>query len=211
MNKSIYCPICRDIFVNPRLYECGHTVCKKCMIMNDEQDIKMCSIVTIFKYKCPICREPTYKDWKRRPVNISLSHLLEEIPEYTERYEIKVLSSPVIIDSNFENPVEDLTQFNLSDVCSTIRKDKMLNIYRQLLPILYESAKRGEHEVVVPYIDIFCDFSNVADLLSEKLFREQNIYDIFCRSKHAIIRLIKIPNREYPHFINDITEDSESE
>ena len=38
LDEHFYCPICRDIFMTPKLYDCGHTICEKCMIKMDETE-----------------------------------------------------------------------------------------------------------------------------------------------------------------------------
>ena len=30
------CPICKDYLLQPRIYECGHTICERCMINCDK-------------------------------------------------------------------------------------------------------------------------------------------------------------------------------
>ena len=83
---DITCPICKDVFVFPRTYDCGHIVCELCMYEMDRRDDSGDThIVNI--HSCPLCRKPTLKRWYNRPV----SHLLERIasvhPEYKSRRE----------------------------------------------------------------------------------------------------------------------------
>ena len=37
-NTELFCPICNDLFVYPRSYSCGHTLCEMCMIKMDKID-----------------------------------------------------------------------------------------------------------------------------------------------------------------------------
>ena len=30
-DENLNCPVCLNIFVNPRIYECGHSVCEECI------------------------------------------------------------------------------------------------------------------------------------------------------------------------------------
>ncbi len=40
LNENIYCPICRDLFIKPRIYEFCHTVCEECMKNKDKKNKK---------------------------------------------------------------------------------------------------------------------------------------------------------------------------
>jgi len=42
--ETLFCPICKELFVNPEMYPCGHTLCKLCILGSEE------------KNRCPVCR-----------------------------------------------------------------------------------------------------------------------------------------------------------
>lgn len=68
--QSIECPICFDIFCDPRVFFCGHTICRTCIFgcYKDEY------------LACPICRQQAEID---DPMNISKNYCLAGIiPEF---------------------------------------------------------------------------------------------------------------------------------
>ena len=47
LKETLTCPICMDLFDDPRLLPCSHTFCRKCL----NSIIENCSLL-----KCPVCR-----------------------------------------------------------------------------------------------------------------------------------------------------------
>lgn len=41
------CPTCKELFVNPEMYNCGHTLCKICIDQRQNTN-------------CPICKQSSY-------------------------------------------------------------------------------------------------------------------------------------------------------
>ena len=56
-SSDLVCPICRELYVNPRSYTCGHTLCEICMIEMDKVDAQKCNTHQAPIHTCPICRE----------------------------------------------------------------------------------------------------------------------------------------------------------
>ena len=45
---ELMCPICKDLYVYPRNYDCGHTLCELCMLEMDKIDEGCCLKQIIF-------------------------------------------------------------------------------------------------------------------------------------------------------------------
>jgi len=58
----LLCPVCKDLFVNPELFHCGHTVCKIC-IDNNRGTV------------CPVCKATCYS---QLIPNFTVKQLIEE-------------------------------------------------------------------------------------------------------------------------------------
>ena len=89
MSDDSICPICKDYLLEPRIYECGHTICESCMIKSDKT-VKENTLNTfqLPVYKCCLCRHETLKEWFRRPINHNLQCILMKDDEYKEASEI---------------------------------------------------------------------------------------------------------------------------
>ena len=75
LTQATECPICADVFVNPKLLQCGHTVCLQCL----QQIIR--GKLRGDEVRCPICRT-IFSIPKGRveklPTNYAVVGLLEE-------------------------------------------------------------------------------------------------------------------------------------
>lgn len=99
---STSCGVCFEYMFEPRVFECGHTLCLGCQLG--------------CKFKCPICRKVS----KRIAPNIILRNLLQELePE-------KYLNSKQLYEENQleraytevfkKEPTDYIKQFGLEDV-----------------------------------------------------------------------------------------------
>ena len=189
------CPICKDIMMFPRLYpQCGHTICEPCMIKNDkvEHDSSR-SIFLIPNYSCPICRQKTIIAWYARPINrVVLEHLRQD-NEYEEKYNKYINSKD---DPNIEIP----EKLDLSRIVIKNRREKVQKIYKDLLPILFEAASKGQPFIITNLRPK--DIQMVADLLAEKLFKNNNIYRLACTPRDCTIELIPSSRTYKTEYIN---------
>ncbi|KAG8007192.1 E3 ubiquitin-protein ligase TRIM17 [Nibea albiflora] len=60
LEKDLCCPVCHEVFKNPLLLTCGHSVCKDCLRQSQE---------------CPVCK--TVSSMTRLPSNLVLKNLCE--------------------------------------------------------------------------------------------------------------------------------------
>ena len=57
-DQHLVCPLCLDIFKEPRLLDCGHTFCLQCLQKNGRFLQHQDSI------DCPVCREASKTVWR---------------------------------------------------------------------------------------------------------------------------------------------------
>ena len=153
MSDDSICPICKDYLVEPRIYECGHTICESCMIKSDKT-VKENTLNTfqLPVYKCCLCRHETLKEWFRRPINHNLQCILMKDDEYKQAFEIYKKNK------DKEDPEDDTIpqRVNLSRIVTRKRRQKCDQIYKEILPSLVNAALEGK-----PYITIT---TNVKDI-----------------------------------------------
>ena len=177
------CPICKECPLAPRIYDCGHTVCEPCMIKNDVVDEDLSDLFNITSFKCPICRDKTLKAWFSRPINHSLLEILLRDEKYSKEYEEYLTKS--IKTEKVEVPIN----INLSYLCRKTRQDKLVKIYNDILPILFNAALKGKSHVKLTE-EYTQDIKLIADLLAEKLFSLHNIYRMLYSSNECIIEFV---------------------
>ena len=167
------CPICKESPLAPRIYDCGHTVCEPCMIKNDEVDEEANDLFNITSFKCPICRDKTLKSWFSRPINRSLLEILLQNEKYSKDYDDYISAS--IKTEELDIPIN----INLSYLCRKTRQEKLIKIYNDILPLLFNAALKGKSHVklTVEYTE---DIKLVADLLADKLFNFTQLYIVCC-------------------------------
>jgi len=181
-SDTITCPICKEDMLLPRVYACGHTICELCMINTDKIDKEaVLNTFTVPEYKCPLCRERSIIAWYLRPINRILLNIFRKNLEYEEKYQ-------KYIKNKKDKTIEIPDSINLAELTTKHREEKADNIYRKILPILFEAAVDGK-----PFIIITHDNKNiqmVADVLSKRLFSQNNIYKLISTPKECTIELI---------------------
>ena len=96
-NTELFCPICNDLFVYPRSYSCGHTLCEICMIKMDKIDKENSDTTTISNHSCPLCRKTTIKTWFQRPINITIQSICSKHVDYSKRKRDRQMSIKKIL------------------------------------------------------------------------------------------------------------------
>jgi len=184
--SDLLCPICADVFVFPRTYSCGHTVCETCMYEMDIRQLADDTHVAVV-YKCPVCREPTLKSWNNRPMNFLLEQLSSRHPNYVKRKE-EVLEMKKQRKSKLVS-ISDTV--DLAKTCYNSRINLALDLYDILLEKLYIAAKDGKNHLIIKEKSIVSDIEKVADILSYQLFSKHNVYRMLTTRKECTIYLTR--------------------
>ena len=182
------CPVCTETMMFPRLYPCGHNICEKCMIKNDETQKNNVVRGELPIFTCPICRHETIKEWWSRPINTTLIDVLSILsPEYKTKH---ANYEKIAHDSYTEVTIPN--NINLAYICKNMREYKANEFYKQILPILYKAAVDGK-----PFITISSEhtnFSSVADILADKLIKQNGIYRFIANNRECQIELVPSEN-----------------
>ncbi|XP_065904042.1 E3 ubiquitin-protein ligase TRIM71-like [Dysidea avara] len=72
IEEEVTCPICEEIFIQPKTIPCLHTFCERCVKSTIEA-----SKLTGSEFRCPICRADMPQDVKNIPTNFSTKRLIE--------------------------------------------------------------------------------------------------------------------------------------
>uniref|UniRef100_A0A915ILA7 RING-type domain-containing protein n=1 Tax=Romanomermis culicivorax TaxID=13658 RepID=A0A915ILA7_ROMCU len=67
LQKLFECPVCVQVFRNPKLLPCGHSVCADCCAQLNRDRISLL---------CPVCRRPSTTLADRLPINFGLRDLV---------------------------------------------------------------------------------------------------------------------------------------
>ena len=185
-DKDVMCPVCKDVFVFPRTYECGHTVCELCMYEMDRRD---CSVDahTARIHHCPVCRHPTLKSWHKRPLSILIEKIASAHPSYSKRKQ-EVLEERSIREGSIICIPKNI---DLADVANTARLKIALSLYDVLVERLYKAALRGLSYLVIRDTKIVRDIETVIDIISMQLFAKNNIYKIMVTRGECTIHIHK--------------------
>lgn len=180
--SELTCPICTDVFVFPRTYECGHTVCETCMYEMDKHD-KTSETHTASIHKCPVCRHPTLKSWRDRPLSVLLERLSSNHPDYIKRKK----------EVDDIKKKRDVKQESIScniDIASVsyISRNKIANeIYDTILELIFIAAKQGKNHIIIKNKKIVSDIEKVGDILSRRLFSRNNIFRLIVTMNECTI------------------------
>ena len=189
------CPVCRSVFVRPRMYECGHSICEACMVGIDEYTERYFSELP--NYKCPCCRKETVVPWHRRPVNQALESICQGYPEYDARQK----DAPV----EYEAP-KNIEGTDLATMATTERRRIAKEQYQALLPTLYEAAKMGSPSVVISCRRTVDTVSRVIDLFSKHLFDNNKIHRVLVAKDELTIDLVRDTTVVH-EYVNPLHED----
>jgi len=207
--KDLICPVCHELMICPRIYECGHTICERCMAeIEKEENDKHDNIFIAISYKCPVCRKKTHIPYLYRPRNIFLMTILEKNEEYRKKIQdIRYV--------NQDNLLDIPNNINLAYLSARSKILKCDELYSYILPILFKAALDGKSEISIK--ENAKDFQSVAEELSQKLFENNGIYRVISRPTLFTVEILKIysenvycdiinPRLEYvnPNFTSNI-------
>jgi hypothetical protein len=170
--KDVMCPVCKEVYVFPRTYECGHTVCETCMYEMDRRDSSS-DTHTARIHHCPICRHATLKSWHSRPLSVIVERIASKHPSYAER-KAEILKERGDRDGLKYIPKD----IDLANTSHTSRLKLALSLYEVLIERLYSAASRGMSHLIIKEKNIVQDIEKVIDLIAAQLFTKHNIYKI---------------------------------
>jgi hypothetical protein len=195
-NIEIKCPICMELPLYPRLYNCGHTVCEICMKSHDNSEKhRNYYPFSATVYTCPICRDKTLSPWYKRVINRSLQDILLTDATYKSKYD-EYTSIRIDIDQGVDIP-EDV---DLTYLTKQKRKEQVESLYKEILPILLEASSIGQSFITINHRAH--EINMVSDLLSEKLFKH-NIYKLVSNDHECTIEILPSERRHTCEFEND--------
>ena len=184
---SLTCAVCRDLFLRPRSFPCGHSFCGECHINIDMEAERQHAARSrasyarlgergdeVVAYACPMCRATTNTGWRRRPINVALQSLASEHPHYAQREAAQ--ENSVIESITGATPVprgESISSnvLNLRELATTHREQLAESVYIKVLPELYMAATSGKSSVSFNADDIVTKSKHMLDLLSARLFK----------------------------------------
>lgn len=161
------CPVCRSHMVNPRIYECGHSVCEFCMLQSDLVAAEEAPLNTLPLYRCPECRAGTFLPCSERPMNHSLSRILQMEEGYAEResqvaketqewFEEEACEAGATLSAGCSlsgqkagGGEEEEPPQNLAHLSNAVRHRRAMTLFRRLLPSVQSAALRGASRLVV--------------------------------------------------------------
>ena len=184
--SDLLCPICADVFVLPRTYDCGHTICETCMYEIDIRQLADDTHVAVI-YKCPVCRDPTLKSWNNRPINFLLEQLASQHPDYDNRKK-EVMERKKQRKSRL---VAISDTVDLAKTCYESRINLALDLYEIILEKLYIAAKDGKNHLIIKEKSIVSNIEKVGDILSYQLFSKHNVYRILTTRGECTIYLTR--------------------
>ena len=208
-DNQCLCTICNNLLFNPRVYECGHTLCEPCMINNDLiTSNNHTNIFTLPVYKCPLCRHETVTKWYDRPKNQSLIDILNLNDNYkkaNDEYNKQVNENN---QSLTEHDLEIPQRINLSYISNNIRVKRAEQLYNYYLPILLQYALEGKTHLCITDSTKVSEIASVADILSHKLMTNNGIFRFFCNSRECQIEIVPRENIRFDYENNHFNADN---
>ena len=138
VEEELNCSICLDTYVDPKLLQCLHTYCRKCLVKLVVQDQQGQLILT-----CPICRQDTPV-----PANgvtglqpaFQINHLLEIMKEHK-----KAAADPPACIEEAERDSASLTSRERVKVCCCKHAGKEVELFCETCqePICWKCALKG--------------------------------------------------------------------
>ena len=190
------CPICRSIYVRPRIYpECGHSLCENCHVQTD-QHTDVPDAYTAIVYKCPICRSETLTPWARRPLNRTLDNICASsfADEYKER-------ADELGDAPAPEKIVDKQDVDLAKLAIAERDRVATALYEEIFPLLHKAARDGGDFISITSKAKVRAIYRVADQLTTMLFRHK-IYRMVCTPEEVTIHILKRGEHSRNEFLN---------
>ena len=198
------CPVCRCIFVRPRVYPtCGHSVCSHCMRDCDRYTDRQ-FVHSAILYKCPVCRETTVLPWHHRPRNLSLQAMCEDLPGYANR---EAELGPEIGVPALETFDE---KTDLARLSRAKQEALVIRLYEEVMPCLFEAAQEGRTHITVDDQRVVLDMHRCAEAFSNHLFEKHNVYRIMLTTTDATFHFSRQSIRIRNDFVNGLWHSPQS-
>ena len=167
------------------MYECGHSICELCMYEIDARDSSD-DTHTARIHHCPICRSPTLRGWKNRPISVTLEIISSTHPCYEERkreaVEARLTRGDILCIPDF---------VDLARISYTARLKLALDMYEVVVERLYAAAKDGLSHLIIKDKAIVAAVEKVADILAIQLFTRHNVYRVLVTKFECTIYITK--------------------
>ena len=215
------CPVCQCIFVNPKIYHCGHSVCEVCMFRIDLAATEESQLNTLPLFRCPVCRSACHESTKSRSYNHSLNEIIliqnKNCTEYQNRIsEVEQEKMEIMQDVDEEcidvdlmlrigvkRNCENNNRLNLADISKAIRERRAQSLFTTILKSVKEAAGRGAMRLIVT--TRARELSEMAKEISQLLFS----YGIHSVNAHPREFSINILNEEIATRYNAYTNGGE--
>lgn len=202
-DAHLKCCVCRDLFVYPRLYSCGHSVCEQCMSNVDKHTTRT-SAFHLPIFTCPMCRFKTLIPWFCRQENLALRRIVETHPQYADRLKEHGDREKKEID------VQVVDNVDLDELCTNARVQHAEALYRRLYPLLFLAASQGKQHVIISSLPDVQEIEPIADLFANMLIEKHNIYKVLITRHECTIMFTENAfdvGREYCRDIEENTEE----
>lgn len=183
------CPVCREAWVRPRLFPCGHSVCEACMRATDAAEVHQqqqrqdqpqhhhLSPV----HRCPLCRRETALPWSLRPLNRAL--LCTGPEEGGGGPEDGGDAEEVSLE------VEEAGPDNLAALSLRSRRVLAAQLLEEVVPLLRDAAARGLSYVVLRGETARRVF-DVGGAFTRALFESHGVYGVEANKTETVIHII---------------------
>lgn len=192
--SCVTCPVCRDLYLNPTIYKCGHTLCRSC-ISSMPQDFQM---------KCPFCRahsdeltpnyivseiiETVFK--KELELRISENNKVSRIRKKLDIWEDSVRH--MYIKSFIENKINNKPKYSVQTLISRL-KDRGFkkSETRYLLAKMFSSRKFKSNHIHCEDLILNLEFCK------KKRFPKWILRKPGCQKRMQIALMVKILQKNY--------------
>ena len=191
---DLECPVCRFVYVRPRIYKCGHSACEFCHIKSDEHTEQRFMSSAIV-YRCPVCRYETLSPWHCRPRNHALEHCCEAHPDYQMRLD-EVGDTPAVTDYVYKETID------LAKVADQEHMRLTIETYEELLPVLADAVKDGRTYVTIDSKAVVSRIQKIGPALSALLFDRNNLFRMNVTAHDVTFYFLKSAMRTRLDFMN---------
>ena len=193
------CPVCKDLYIQPRILRCGHTLCTPCSLRLEDmtrEDHGIRDMFTSPSFECPVCRQCTVTPTLYRPINRNILDLLREMPSYEAYVEQYESNGGHLYTSKVPRGSVDL-----AFVSSRARKAMANSVYDEIYPALYRAACDGKSKITFRDAGLVADATVVFDKLSNILMIRHNVYRVAKTSSHFTVHFLPID--QYSQYKNE--------